>query len=446
MVINHAGEIVYTSGRTGKYLELAPGHVNLGIAEMVREGLRFPLMSALRKAKETEEPVRTKNIKVKINSGHQRIDLTVKKFSKAPMRDATIVVFEELSDPAKAVQPGDQGKSDEPQKERIYALEQELLRIREEYRSAREELETSNEELRSTNEELQSSNEELQSSNEELESSREELHSLNEELNTVNDELKNKIQELEDSYKAVTETLNSTQIAMVFLDKALCVTRFTQAGAALINLIDSDVGRPLKHLSDKLEYEGLSRKAEGVLNTLESFEDEVRTEDGHWYRMNIMIYRKADQIIEGVVLTFVNIDSQKNAQQEIEAMREKEVTSARRLAEHIVDTVRESLLVLDEQMRVITASRRFYKIFKTNPQQTEGKTLFELGDGQWDIPELRKLLEKTVKQHKTFEGYRVEHRFAGIGSKKMLLNARHLQEERKDQNKVLLAIEDVTDK
>ena len=447
VVINSAGEIVYTSGRTGKYLELAPGQVNLGIAEMAREGLRFPLMSALRKAKETEAPVRAKRVNVKINSEHQLIDLTVKKFSKAPLRDAMMVVFEELSDPVKEARPADHGGPGEPQKDRIEELEQELVRTREQYRSAREELETSNEELRSVNEEMQSSNEELQSTNEELESSREELQSLNEELNTVNDELKNKIQELEDSYKAVTETLNSTRIAMVFLDKDLRVTRFTQEGAEIINLIDSDVGRPLAHLSDRLvEYEGLCKKAETVLNTLDAVEDEVKTEDGHWYRMNIMIHRKGDQIIKGVVLTFVNIDSQKIAQQEIEALREKEVASARRLAENIVDTVRESLLVLDEKMRVITASRRFYKTFKTDPQQTEGKSLFELGDGQWDIPELRKLLEKTAQEHKTFEDYRVEHRFAGIGSKKMLLNARHLQEEQKDQNKVLLAIEDVTDK
>jgi len=447
VVINHAGEVIYTCGHTGKYLELAPGHVNLAITEMAREGLRFPLISALRKAKEEDGPTRVKQVKVKTNSEYQWIDLTVKKISKAPLRDAMMVVFEELPAPAEKAEPADQEKQDERQNGRVEELEQELLRVSAEYRSAREELETSNEELRSVNEEMQSSNEELQSTNEELESSREELQSLNEELNTVNDELKDKIQELDDSYRAVIDTLNSTQIAIVFLDKNLCVTRFTRAATDLINLIDSDLGRPLEHISDRLvEYEDLCKKAESVLNTLKSFEDEVLTEDGRWYRMNIMIHRKGNRIIEGVVLTFVNIDSQKNAQRAIEEMKAKEIDSARRLAENIVDTVRESLLVLDDQMRVVSASRQFYKTFDTDPQQTEGMSLFELGDGQWDIPELRSLLAQTTEEHKTFDDYRVEHRFADFGLKKMLLNARHLQEDRKDQNRVLLAIEDVTDK
>jgi two-component system CheB/CheR fusion protein len=291
---------------------------------------------------------------------------------------------------------------------------------------------------------MQSSNEELQSTNEELESSREELQSLNEELNTVNDELQNKITELRNSYRSITETLNSTRIAIVFLDKDLCVARFTEAAAGLINLIDSDVGRPLEHIAHNLNLEDLVGRAAGVLDTLAPLEVEVQTEDGHWFRMNILVHRQSDHVIEGVVLTFVNIDQQKKVQREIERIKAQEVQSARRFAESIVDTVRESLLVLDEQTKVLKANRRFYRTFDTNPQQTEGRSLFELNDGQWDIPELRELLKRTIKQHETFEDFRVECHFAGVGNKKLLLNARHLQEDRADQNKVLMAIEDVS--
>jgi nitrogen fixation/metabolism regulation signal transduction histidine kinase len=127
-------------------------------------------------------------------------------------------------------------------------------------------------------------------------------------------------------------------------------------------------------------------------------------------------------------------------------MKGEEIESARRFTENIIDTIRESLLVLDEKMRVITANRRFYHTFETVPESTEGKRLFELGDGQWDIPELRKLLKEIITRRNAFDDYRVEYRFPKIGFKKMLLNARYLQEENEAENKILLAIEDVSHK
>ncbi len=446
VVVNHGGEIVYTRGRTGKYLELAPGKPNLNIADMARDGLRFPLISALRQAKETKAPIRETGLKVKTNGEYQWIDLTVKGFSRRSLNEAWLVVFEDVPAPAKKAATPNRGRKNERKKDRVQELEQEILRVRQEYHSVREELETSNEELRSSNEELQSSNEELQSTNEELESSREELQSLNEELNTVNDEFQNKILELRASYQVVTETLNSTRIAIVILDKDLCVARFTKAATELINLIDSDLGRPLGHFSDNLEFEDLPGTAARVLNDLAPFEDEVKTDDGHWYRMSIMVHRQVDHLIAGVVMTFVNIDPQKKVQQEIEDMKAREIQSARRYAENVIDTVRESLLVLDEQMQVISANRRFYQTFATDSKQTEGKNLFELGNGQWDMPELRKLMKQAAGQRRSFEDFRVEHKFPNIGFKKMLLNARYLQSDTEDENKVLLAIEDVTDR
>jgi two-component system, chemotaxis family, CheB/CheR fusion protein len=174
-----------------------------------------------------------------------------------------------------------------------------------------EELESSNEELRSLNEEMQSSNEELQSTNEELESSREELQSLNEELGTVNSELHGKIEELAEAYGTITSVLDSTQIAILFLDNELQVKRFTREASRLINLIDSDVGRPIEHISHHLDYGDFTKRLRRVLETLAPFEDDVRTKDGHWYRMRIMVYRTAGNVIEGAVVTFVNIDAQK---------------------------------------------------------------------------------------------------------------------------------------
>ncbi|MEJ2725717.1 MAG: PAS domain S-box protein, partial [Deltaproteobacteria bacterium] len=158
----------------------------------------------------------------------------------------------------------------------------------------------------------------------------------------------------------------------------------------------------------------------------------------------VMLHRTEEQVIEGVVLTFVNIDDQKKAQEDVERLNARAVASAKSFAESIIDTVRESLLVLDRQNRVVTANRRFYETFGTARDETEGKVLFELGNRQWDIPELRKLLEETIEQGKSFEDYPVEHRFPEIGLKRMRLNGRVLREDQEGEIKILLAIEDVT--
>jgi len=439
-VVGLNGDVVFTRGRTGDYLELAEGRPNLNIADMAREGLRFPLVAAMRRARESDEWVDEQGLRVKSNGDYRWVDLKVRRFAQAPLKDHLVVVLQ-TRPPEKEGDKEAAGRlgNDEDNADRIKELENELLRLRQEYRSAREELETSNEELRSSNEELQSSNEELQSTNEELESSREELHSLNEELNTVNDELNQKIDELRGAYQAVTETLDATRIAMIFLDRELRVARFTQEATDIVKLIDSDVGRPLEHIADRLEDARLAERAARVLDSLAPEETEVRTKDGHWYRLNTMVHRRDGHRIEGIVFTFVDIDQQKEAQEKVAAQ-------ARRFAESIVATIREALLVLDDELHVLTANRSFYTTFRADPKDTEGNSLFALGNGQWDIPELRRILEKVVGDRKTFENYQVALAFPNVGEKVMRLNARHLQEEDPEQNKVLLAIEDITDR
>lgn len=304
------------------------------------------------------------------------------------------------------------------------------------------ELESSNEELRSLNEEIHSSNEELQSINEELESSREELQSLNEELATVNSELHSKIQELSEAYGTITSVLDSTQIAILFVDNDLRVKRFTSEAARLINLIDSDVGRPIDHISHHLDYGDLSKRIRRVLETLAPFDDDVRTKEGHWYRMRIMVYRTDGNVIEGAVLTFINIDAQKKAQAHIEEMSRKELQAERKFSRSIVDTVRESLLVLDKDYRVVTANRSFYESFKLTAEETEGRTLFKLGEGQWDIPELRRLLDRISAEGKPFDDYRIVHTFKAIGLKRMALNARVFRDEEEERtNFITIAID-----
>jgi len=445
VVVNRMGEILHFHGRTSRYLEQPGGEPTVQIGDMAREGLRVALLSALRRAEKDKEEIREKDVRVKVDHEFRRIDLVVKSFGRPPLTDCRLVIFEELPEPdGSEPQAADHetGRKDTPREDE---LEEELMRVRQDYRSAMEEIQTSNEELRSSNEELHSSNEELQSTNEELESSREELQSLNEELNTVNSELNSKIEDLHEAYNAVSSVLNSTRIAIVFLDNELRIKRFTPEATRLLNLIDSDVGRPLEHISHKMEYENLLEKVSQVMKDLTSIDEEILTRDGHWYRMRIMVYRTEKHIIEGVVLTFINIDAQKKAQEELEKMSSQAVLSVKRFAENIVDTVRESLVVLDGRMRVVKANRSFYQTFRITEKETAGKRFFELGSGQWDIPELKKLLQEIVVRNKTFQDYPVAHRFPDVGFKRLMLNARMLREENKKEDRILLAIEDITE-
>jgi two-component system CheB/CheR fusion protein len=451
VIVDKDGRILHIHGRTGKYLELSSGKPDLQVLNLAREGLRFPLSSSLRRASSSNSEIRQEGVRVKTNHDFQEISLRVTPLGAPPaLKGTMMIIFEDTPRRAPA---GDKsgkgpapGEKDDDAVQRNIELEMEMGRLREDYRGALEELETSNEELKSVNEEMHSSNEELQSTNEELESSREELQSLNEEINTVNAQLNKKIEQLADSYAAVTEALNSTKIALLFLDGNLRVRRFTPEISELINLIDTDTGRSISHISHNLEIADLPGRVREVYATLNPVAEDVRTTDGHWYRMSIMADRRKGNLIEGTVLTFVNIDSQKEAQAGLARMKEKESRAAQQFSDNIVDTVRESLAVLDEDMRLVTANRRFYAISQLSPDQVKGKRLFELGGGQWDVPALRTLLETVIKSGDPFEDYLIEERFPNIGRRRMLLNARLIKEEEGNNCMILLAIDDVTDR
>jgi two-component system CheB/CheR fusion protein len=445
VIVDASGHLLHVHGHTGKYLELPSGKPDLDVTSLAREGLRFALTSALRKAVSGNKEIRHQGLRVKANGQFQETDLEVFPLSDPPaLRDTFMIKFTE-SGSRKEV-PKDRkskGATDEDGA-RMGELEHELLRVREDYRSVIEELETSNEELKSVNEEMNSANEELQSANEELESSREELQSLNEELNTVNAQLQSKNEELADLYSSITEVLNSTRIAILFLNSDLTVKRFTPEAANLLNLVEYDAGRPIGHISHNLKIGDLSKTAKRVLDTLTPFESDVQTVDGHWYRMCLLVYRSKTNVIEGVVATFINIDSQKKAQWEVERLKEEEIKAAKKFSESIVDGVREALLVLDENFRILRANRSYYKIFRTDEISTLGENLFALGNGLWNIPRLKSLLRKVVKGGEAFEEYPVEWNLPEIGERRLLLNARRFEIEEDKETRLLLAADDVS--
>ena len=317
----------------------------------------------------------------------------------------------------------------------LWELETELKVTKNRLQTTIEQLETSNEELKSANEELQSMNEELQSTNEELETSKEELQSLNEELLTVNSELQNKVEDMEAINDDMNNLLNSTEIATIFVDKDIKIKRFTKEATKLINLIPYDTGRPLKDIVSNIEYNNLIKDTEEVIKRVIYKEKEVLTKDGKWYLARIVPYKTHENIIDGAVITFIDIDQQKKAQIWIQHSLD--------YVEAIIETIREPFIVLDDEIRVISANKSFYNEFSVSKKDTEGKLLYTLGNDQWDIPELRDLLSKVISKDQIFEDFVVEHEFPRIGYKKMILNARKIHQKGIEKEMILLAIEDI---
>jgi two-component system CheB/CheR fusion protein len=315
--INEQGDILYIHGKTGKYLELATGKTSMNVFSMAREGIRFELASAVRKAVGKKMDLVVKDVKVKTDGEYQPINLIVKPFTKpASLEGIVMLAFEEISSERKSksavrVVPSTKHKS------QAADLEQELRYTKEHLRTTIEEMETSQEELKSTNEELQSTNEELQSTNEELTTSKEELQSLNEELVTVNAELQNKVDELTQANNDMKNLLNSTDVATIFLDNDLNVKRFTPSASKITHLIPSDVGRPIEHIVSKFKYGRLREDVKEVLATLASKEIQIETMDDNWFLMRIMPYRTSENVIDGVVITFANITEHKKLEESL---------------------------------------------------------------------------------------------------------------------------------
>jgi two-component system CheB/CheR fusion protein len=307
VLTNDKGDILYISGRTGKYLEPAAGKANMNIFAMAREGLRFALGSAFQKTIREKEAVNVKDLKVGTNGGTQIVDITVQAIEEPEaLRGMVLIVFRDVAKPLKKKRRT--GSPEAPaDNARVLEQEQELQGLREELQTTREEMQSSHEELTSTNEELQSTNEELQSTNEELTTSREEMQSLNEELQTVNAEQQSKMDEFAWINNDMKNLLNSTEIVTVFLDNQLKIRRFTTGADKLFNLIPSDVGRPLSDIVSNLNYPEMSTEAKEVLRTLVFTEKQVTTTDDLWFSVRIMPYRTTEDVIGGVVITFSNI-------------------------------------------------------------------------------------------------------------------------------------------
>ena len=440
VVINADGDVLYIHGHTGRYLELAPGEPSGSVLKMAREGLRFELGAGVRKVLAEKKAVRYDRLRVGASGDTGLVNLIIEPMpGPDAVKGVLLVLFEDV--PASDdVAYATSAESSADREQRIADLDRELSAKEEYLRTTVEELETSNEELKSTNEEMQSSNEELQSTNEELETSREELQSVNEELVTVNTELQQKIEELSRANSDMSNMIAGTGIGTLFVDQHLLIQRFTPTVTAIMNLISTDVGRPISDITPRLKGQiDLAGIVTEVLDTLATAEVQIEDSVGRIYQMRVQPYRTLANVIDGAVLTFVDVTEQTRLQAELDDLA-RSAAEAGEFAQCVLDTVREPQLVLDGELNVVTVNKAFLAAFKQTSDDVLGHSLHDIDDGAWHKPELLKLLLKVLPKKKKLDDYELSLAGGTLGTCTATLNALELIQTPEKRRLMLLTV------
>ncbi|MBK9745696.1 MAG: PAS domain-containing protein [Chloroflexi bacterium] len=433
-IVDERYRVRYTYGDIDHYLRLIPGRDGQhSILSMAREGLDVELTIALYEAFESDRVVIRQGVSVKFAGGERLINVIVKPIHDAELSGRCQLIVFELSPAGRNLESAPPESREGEEGVTVTRLREELQQARQALQNATHALQAKSEELTSSLEEISSANEEIQTTNEELRTSKEELESMNEELNTLNTQLTNQNQALTQANNTLYNFLQSSANGVIFLDQRLAIREYTETVTRFFSLRKSDVGRPLSEIVSQFKHDTLTTDAANVLDTLVNIEREEQTVSGQWYKIEIRPYRTTNNIVDGLVLTFSDITDQKQARDQAEL--------AYQYVRKVVDTIENSLLELDQEFRVIAANPAFFRQFQVQPEDTIGRLLFELGNGQWDIPDLRHLLSDILPQQSTVHDYVVQHDFPRIGQRTMRLNARQIEEI----DRILLIITDVTD-
>jgi len=422
-IIDDDMNIVQVRGRTAPYLELSPGEPTQNLLKLAREGLIAGLGKAIRSARHRNAVAVEDGFR--IEDGGQLKEITIKvtpfRGSSASKERYFLVLFQD------AEPNGDLRAIHKP----VIQDNEGSARLRRELVATKEYLQSIVEDNATTLEELRAANEEAQAGNEELETAQEELESANEELNTLNEELKISNVEFSKVNRDLANLLESISIPLVMVGRDLRIRRFTRAIEPMLNLIASDVGRSITDLQPQMELPDLRRLLLDAMEGGDRKPRDIRDAHGHWYSLRILPSVGPDGKTDGAVLMLIDIDAAKRGLD---------------FAEAIVETVREPLVILNQNLQVVKANKAFYETFHAVREETEEHLIYDLGNGQWNIPKLRDLLENILPAHATFRDFEVTHEFEHVGHKVMLLNASEIFNPNAQARAILLAIEDVTDR
>ncbi|TCV85403.1 chemotaxis protein CheB [Sulfurirhabdus autotrophica] len=436
VIVNDDMEILQFRGHTGNYLEPAPGQASLSLLKMAREGLLPDLHSALTQAIKENAQVRKEGVRIKRGPVECKVNIEVFPFKATASNGRYyLVVFQEVPEEKidKTVSKAKSTKSSAVADQQKDEMERELTATKAYLQSVIEQQESTNEELRSANEEIQSSNEELQSINEELETAKEELQSVNEELATVNEELESRNLELGLVNDDLNNLITSINIPIVIVGRDFRIRRFSPFAEKVLNLIASDIGRPIGNIKPNFAGLNLEQVVADVIDSVSPREITLQDVDGHWFAVRIRPYKTMDNKIDGAIITFIDVDEMKRGYEL--------ATEARDFSEAVVSAMRHPLLVLDKDMRVVSASTAYYETFKVLPKDTVGNLLYHLGNGQWGVPKLRTALENVVEKNAFFDNFTLEHKFEHVGVQKVSISGRLIATGDKRPPLVLMQIE-----
>ena len=426
-VVDGSLQIVHFQGDTSPLIKPATGEASFSLLKLISPPLMLEVRGAIQEAKKSGAPVRREGVRFKRNGHTSVADVEVVPVEgRKPRGSDFLVLFQNLQgDVTEKRHAGrlDRSKRADVEKE-IERLRRELASTQNSLRDLVEDQEAAAEELRAANEEILSSNEELQSTNEELETAKEELQSSNEELTTLNEELQNRNAELTQTASDLRGLMTGVEIAVVVLGKDLCLRRFTPAAEKLFNLIPSDIGRPIGQLRPTLDLPDLAQLASKVIEDRRPLELEVRDLEGRSYALRIRPYEAVKDQIEGVLVAVIE-------------MGDKQQFSAA-----IVETLPEAIAVLDPEFRLLSANAAFYHQFQLAAAAAEHRTLFELGDGRWNIPGLRERLEPVLRENKTITNLELKHDSPKTGRKTILLSASSLKYPGIDGDRMLVVFKE----
>jgi two-component system CheB/CheR fusion protein len=430
VVVNELLRIVECRGDVAPYLvQTEPG---ADLMEAARRDVRASLSTAIEQARRTNAAVVAESIP---SLGSPPVALTVVPLSLAGVSNHFLIMFgaarEETIRQETTAVPVEPGSGSPP------VSDQENAQLRQELKAAREYLQSVIEELRSTNEEAQSANEELQSTNEELQTSKEELQSANEELHTVNMEMHSRNAELAQINDDMANLLSSMNMPIVMTGSDLRIRRFTPTAEKVLRLIATDTGRPIADLKPRINVPNLEEILQQVIDTLQPYEKEVQDVEGRLYLMRVRPYRTADNRIDGTVLQLLDVSDLKRSLEE--------ARHARDFAEAIVNTVREPLVVLDQSLAVQNANRAFYEALGLNQGAALGQTLYAVGNGRFDLPEVRALFAKLATDATELNDVQIAYRPERGELRTLLLNARRLRTT-DQRGLILMAFEDITER
>ncbi|WP_218079317.1 chemotaxis protein CheB [Anthocerotibacter panamensis] len=433
-IINNQLEVLHFRGKTSPYISPAPGKASLHLLKIVHQDLLLDVRTAIHQVQKNNQAVQKKNLQIREHDKIRYVDLDVLPF-KAPTDERYFLVL--LKD---SVSPSLLQTTDHPTQSRknfqdreINLLRQELSTTKEHLQSIIEEQEGTNQDLKAANEEILSSNEELQSINEELETAKEEIQASNEELNTINDELNHRNQDVNQINNDLQNLIDSVNIPILILSLDLCIRRFTPTAGNIFNLIPGDVGRPFRDIKINLHIPNLEELLHSVVRNGSFAVQEIQDSDHHWYDLRIRPYQTMEGRVDGAIIMLIDIDLLKRNAEDLSAARD--------YAAAIVETIREPLIVLNQDLRVQRANRAFYEMFQLTPEAAEQQYFFALGQGQWNIASLREYLAGGTRM----EDFEVTQVFDQIGQKTMLLRINSILNPR-TAPMILLAITDITER